>query len=420
MFALIGFICLRLLGAALLALLYLLLAPVAVLAPALGDGGRDTFRRWSLRLLGAVVAKLIYSVFLGVALLMARILAELHGLGWWTQWLLIAAFWWIAFNHRHRLLETVIHERAESGRRASLANKLFATRQAIKLAAPPAKALRSAARRNRDLLRHLPARVLGPGRRRADTERGEALAEQVARTLERDHAAAVATVAHAPRARARLADLRSRRDRIGRAQREPGLAADPRRALSLQRRRRDLDAKIDAGERELAAARAAVPAGEERRRATGVVHDEPQRTRRAELLDREAEIRPLLARRRDRRVGRRDYANLATLIGPGRAAYERMSEPERRRAQLAIDRELESRREWKQKVAANAKRAARARARPDSAGRADPAGPGDPRPARRPVGRRERQFDRRPSHHDAEHPDREPDRRPGRADRGGR
>ena len=43
MFALIGFICLRLLGAALLALLYLLLAPVAVLAPASATAGATCF-----------------------------------------------------------------------------------------------------------------------------------------------------------------------------------------------------------------------------------------------------------------------------------------------------------------------------------------------------------------------------------------
>jgi hypothetical protein len=410
MFALVGFICLRLLGAALLALLYLLLAPVAVLAPALGDGGRDVFRRWSMRLLGAVLAKLIYSVFLGVALLMARILSDLDRLGWWTQWLLIAAFWWIAFTHRHRLLETVIHERAESGRQASLASKLFATRQAIKLATPPAKMLRGSARRGTERVRNLPQRVLGPVRRRGNAQRGEELAEQVARTLDRDHAAAVASVAHAPERELELAGLRTRRDQIARAQRDPGLAANPRRALSLQRRRRDTEARIQSGERELSPARATATAGEQRRRATGVVHDEAQRARRAELLDREAEIRPRLAGRKDRRVGRRDYENLATLIGPGRETYRRMSEPERRQAQLAMDRELESRRVLNKKLAAKPGRPAPAR------GREKFAGHGDPRPSRRPVSRRERQFDRRPSHRDADY--RDADYRDGESNRG--
>ena len=50
-----GFLALRLLGAAIIAMLCLLLAPLAVLAPALGEGGRAAFRGWGLRLLGALV-----------------------------------------------------------------------------------------------------------------------------------------------------------------------------------------------------------------------------------------------------------------------------------------------------------------------------------------------------------------------------
>ena len=60
MVLLIGFIALHLLGAAIISLFYLLLAPAAVIAPALGDGGRAAFRGWATRLLGAVMAKLIY------------------------------------------------------------------------------------------------------------------------------------------------------------------------------------------------------------------------------------------------------------------------------------------------------------------------------------------------------------------------
>ena len=40
----LGFIALRLLVAALFSLFFLLLAPAAVIAPALGDGGRAAFR----------------------------------------------------------------------------------------------------------------------------------------------------------------------------------------------------------------------------------------------------------------------------------------------------------------------------------------------------------------------------------------
>ena len=51
MILLLGFIAVRLLGAAIMSLFYLLLAPAAVLAPALGDGGRAAFRGWATRLL---------------------------------------------------------------------------------------------------------------------------------------------------------------------------------------------------------------------------------------------------------------------------------------------------------------------------------------------------------------------------------
>jgi hypothetical protein len=104
MVALLGFLALHLLAAALISLFYLLLAPAAVLAPALGDGGRAAFRNWATRLLGAVVAKLMYSVFLGAMLAMTRILLTLPGMGWWVQWLLVGAAWWGAFLHRRNAL----------------------------------------------------------------------------------------------------------------------------------------------------------------------------------------------------------------------------------------------------------------------------------------------------------------------------
>jgi hypothetical protein len=103
MLLLLGFLALRLLGAALMALFFLLLAPAAVLAPALGDGGRSAFRGWALKLMEAVVAKLTYSFLLGVVLMMMKLLLGLTVLGWWTQWLLISAFWWGAFLKRDQV-----------------------------------------------------------------------------------------------------------------------------------------------------------------------------------------------------------------------------------------------------------------------------------------------------------------------------
>jgi hypothetical protein len=104
MLLLLAFVALRLLGAALFSLLFLLLAPGMVLAPALGDGGRSAFRRWLAQLLGAVVSKLLFSFLLGVLLAVLAIIASLQALGWWTQWLLMSAFWWGAFLRRHHAL----------------------------------------------------------------------------------------------------------------------------------------------------------------------------------------------------------------------------------------------------------------------------------------------------------------------------
>jgi hypothetical protein len=107
MVMLLGFVAVRLLGAAIASLLMLLLAPAAVLAPALGDGGRAAFAGWATRLLGALTSKLLYSFLLGVLLVMQRTLTSLQPFGWWTQWMLLSAFWWGAFLKRHRVLAFV-------------------------------------------------------------------------------------------------------------------------------------------------------------------------------------------------------------------------------------------------------------------------------------------------------------------------
>jgi hypothetical protein len=98
---LLGLVTMRLLAAAAMGLLMLLLAPFAVLAPALGDGGRALFGGWATRLLGAVTSKLTFSFVLGALLTAQHILMTLP-LGWWTQWLLVSGFWWGAFLKRHQ------------------------------------------------------------------------------------------------------------------------------------------------------------------------------------------------------------------------------------------------------------------------------------------------------------------------------
>ncbi len=118
MLLLLGYLALRLLSAALMGLFFLLLAPAAVLAPALGDGGRSAFRGWFVKLMGAVTAKLTYSFLLGVVLMMMKLLLSMSILGWWPQWLLISAFWWGIFLKRHQTLGW-----AQGGERGQVADR---------------------------------------------------------------------------------------------------------------------------------------------------------------------------------------------------------------------------------------------------------------------------------------------------------
>jgi hypothetical protein len=104
MLLLVGFVVVRLLEAALMSMLFLLLAPAAALAPALGESGRRVFRSWAARLLAAATGKLLWSVLLGALLASMRILLSLSALGWFVQWFLAGALWWGIFMQRHALL----------------------------------------------------------------------------------------------------------------------------------------------------------------------------------------------------------------------------------------------------------------------------------------------------------------------------
>jgi hypothetical protein len=139
---LFGLLAAHLLASAILSMFMLLLAPFAVLAPALGDAGRAFFTGWLTRMLGAVCSKLIFSFLLGALLTMQRMLASLEPLGWWTQWLLISAFWWVVFLKRRQAIAFV-----RSGGRApvapihrqSLAHRFQGARQAKRDIAHPVR-----------------------------------------------------------------------------------------------------------------------------------------------------------------------------------------------------------------------------------------------------------------------------------------
>jgi hypothetical protein len=194
MVMLFGLIALRLFTAAIVSLFMLLLAPAAVLAPALGETGRAVFGLWLTRLLGAVGSKLIYSFLLGVLLMMQRLIGSIEPLGWWTQWLLISTFWWAVFFRRHQaaaLLQGAGRDRSSHGHR-SIARRMDGVRQAHNAVSHPVswakgKLLGPQLERPEDLARRSPGNVNREAggvmphrhaRRVAPSRRGQPLADR--------------------------------------------------------------------------------------------------------------------------------------------------------------------------------------------------------------------------------------------------
>jgi hypothetical protein len=138
---LFGLIAVHLLAAAILSMFLLLLAPFVVLAPAVGGSGRALFMGWLTRLLGTVGSKLIFSFLLGALLSMQRMLASLEPIGWWTQWFLISAFWWVVFLKRRQALEFLRNGGRASGAptRQTLGGRIQGARQAKRDVAHPVR-----------------------------------------------------------------------------------------------------------------------------------------------------------------------------------------------------------------------------------------------------------------------------------------
>jgi hypothetical protein len=339
MLLLLGFIAVRLLAAALFSLLYLLLAPAAVLAPALGDGGRAVFRKWAAHLLGALVSKLLFSFLLGVVLAIIAILADLEALGWWTQWLLMSTFWWGAFARRHRALAVA----------AGAIGRESATR-------PPTIGHRVAAALGRQAALGS-ARSLGQRFSRQDTSSGGELAragyqraqtaarEQVERSLERDLGEASARVGASPEAQARLS---ARRAQLARIQSERGNAlagGEVRHAHELGHRAQRVEEQIDREQAQLNEARHTSHEAERSVQTTGSPYGRAEVEQRARFLDQQAAL-PASSRARTRASGeRRDYVALAGLAGYSREEYGRLDPRAQRAARREVDRELALRKE---------------------------------------------------------------------------
>jgi hypothetical protein len=338
MLLLLGFVALRLLGAAIFSLLYLLLAPAMVLAPAFGEGGRALFRRWVAQLLGAVVSKLVFSFLLGALLGVLEILSELNALGWWTQWLLMSAFWWGAYTRRHQALV---------GARGALSDRRSASERAQR---------RSIVRRMSDVLesrkgmavaRWAKDRRSGAApsveRRRKLAQAGRQLArtgtdEQVRRTLEGELSEARARVQNAPVIHRRLSAKRSQLERLGRERSNALAAGATRRAAELGHRGDRVAGEIGREQQALNVARRRAREGEQARRGTGELYTRERREEQHRFLDAQA---ALPASAQGGRAGEgRDYVALSGLAGYAREEYERLDPRAQRAARLEIDREM--------------------------------------------------------------------------------
>jgi hypothetical protein len=329
MILLLGFIALHLLSAAIISLFYLLLAPAAVIAPALGDGGRAAFRGWAARLLGAVIAKLIYSFLLGVVLIMGRILMSLGALGWWTQWLLVTVLWWGAFRHRHQVLSFTHGDGGSRGQSVGglrLASRLM-----------PARELGRAGRMaRRKLSPYAPSVEQRRKRAQVGLERAKAgTDEQAQRMLEREHRDASATVQAAPEIQERLSGKRAQLERV-RSQRGEALTrGEERRAAKLGHRAQRIEGEIASEQQALNMARQVVKAGEKAQGATGKTHTREQVEKSNRFLDAQAALPSSV----------RDYAGSAGIAGYSRKQFEGLDGRGKRGARLEIDRELALRKE---------------------------------------------------------------------------
>jgi hypothetical protein len=355
MLLLLGFIALRLLTAALFSLLYLLFAPIVVLAPALGENGRAVFRKWGEQLLAAVVSKLLFSFLLGAVLVVLGILASLQALGWWTQWLLMSAFWWSAFVRRHQVLQLAGATRDGHERRALL--------QRVGDVVEPRRRLQERRReaKERRRIERLGDGAVGSGAlREAMTARGARLPERGAASTDeapgtgdvqalrmlavaRDSSLAEAGKHDATDARLAVAGARLERIRTQGAIAVAG--GDTRRAASLSIRARRLEAETEGQREQLIGARrqagdtAASASGGREQSAAG------EERSHARFLDEQAALPSAAEAHRTRAAQRRDYVALAALAGYRPDQLQRLGAAEQRVARVVIDRELAARKQ---------------------------------------------------------------------------
>ena len=332
---LLGFLALRLLAAALFSLLYLLLAPAMVLAPAFGDGGRALFRKWAQQLLGTVVAKLLFSFLLGVVFALVSVIASLNALGWWTQWLLMSTLWWGAYVRRHEALGVVGGALGrEPSQRSPITRRLSETLEARRRSAvdrwvagrhrnrpapdppprrPPARPSHAGAPGEPPTPSGAPERGAG---RRGPESRGRA--EPGAGTP-------------------RVALLRAQLERVRLAQARAQVAGNARREAELRTRGLRIAEEIA---REPPAAPRAHEAGHPARDAIPPPHGADGAQGIATVRRGASGGASLAEHNRTR-----DYGALSEVAGYSRSEYQRLEPRAQREARRVIDRELAARRD---------------------------------------------------------------------------
>ena len=288
------------------------------------------------------MSKLVFSFLLGVILAVLAVLSSLQALGWWTQWLLMSAFWWGAYLRRHQLFATAGAGIADAGASTEHARRRSLLRSVGSVLERPRTGIAVARWSRQRLSQQAPE---GRDRKRARVGRerpGTAADAQAARTLEAEHRGASARAASAPETQQRLRAEQVRLQRLERERDSALTAGDRRRALELGHRAERVRGAVDHEQHALGAAERVARAGQRAQRRTGVVYSSERRQQQSRLLDAQA---ALPSRGRRSPTGeRRDYGALAALAGYTREEYARLSLPSQRAARLEIDRELAQRR----------------------------------------------------------------------------
>ncbi|MQA76295.1 MAG: hypothetical protein GEU88_18520, partial [Solirubrobacterales bacterium] len=113
---LLAWLALRLLVQTAVAFVLVLMTPLALFMPALGERGRAAFALWGGTLAGALIAKLVYAALLAVVLFATTVIASLvDDVGAMVAFLVTAGIWWAVFLRREGLVSFLSVSRDRDG-----------------------------------------------------------------------------------------------------------------------------------------------------------------------------------------------------------------------------------------------------------------------------------------------------------------